>query len=101
MPIGEKLLIFFSEFRFFKIQHRGWCKKPSTYRPYVCESWPSPKSHGTAKFTQAMSQKDRSRLKRVLRQSGLIARPKIVCFLVFRCFLVTLLLFFVACLKSS
>ena len=30
MPIGEKLLIFSSEFRFFKIQHRGWCKNPST-----------------------------------------------------------------------
>ena len=30
MPIGEKLLIFSGEFRFFKIQHRGWCKNPST-----------------------------------------------------------------------
>ena len=34
MPIGEKLLIFASEFRFFKIQHRGWCKNPST----ICKS---------------------------------------------------------------
>ena len=29
MPIGEKMLIFSNEFRFLKIQHRGWCKNPS------------------------------------------------------------------------